>query len=124
MSLNSAAYTTGLLQAVVETVPRGEIEAARALAMSAWLRLRKIILPRAFVNLLPAYSNEVVLVLKGTSLASTITLLDLMGITRQLIAQTYQPMEGLLVAGVIYLMITIVIVMSFKWVEQRFILPH
>ena len=60
-------------------VPRGEIEAARACGMSTFTAYRLVILPRAFSIVLPAYSNEVIILLKGTSLASTITLLELMG---------------------------------------------
>ena len=120
LALNSAAYTTVLLGGAIRNVPQGEVEAGYALGMSRGLCLRRIILPRAWRNVLPAYSNEVVLVLKGTSLASTITLMDLMGVTRRIIAQTYTPMEGLFVAGVIYLMITAVIVTAFKMLERHY----
>jgi len=120
LALNSAAYTTVILYGAMQCVPRGEIEAARALGMSTTLCWWRIIFPRAWWQALPTYSNEVVLVLKGSSLASTITLLDLMGVTRSIIGQTYDPLTGLVVAGTIYLILTGMIVGGFKLVEARY----
>ena len=78
-TLNTAAYSGEILRGGIRAVPRGEIEAARACGMSSFTTYRLVILPRAFSIILPAYSNEVIILLKGTSLASTITLLELMG---------------------------------------------
>ena len=109
LSFNSACYTAVLLEGAINSVPSNEIAACEAIGMSKWLAFRRIIFPRAFRIALPAYSNEVIMILKGTSLASTITLLDLMGVTQQLIAQTYQTVEFYLVAGVMYLLINSII---------------
>lgn len=114
LSINSACYTTVLLQGAIRSVPQNEIAACEAMGMSKWLAFRRIIFPRAFRLAIPAYSNEVIMVLKGTSLASTITLLDLMGITQQLIAQTYATVELYIIAGVIYLILNAVITGVFK----------
>lgn len=119
LSLNSACYTTVLLQGAIQSVPKNEIAACQALGMSKWLALRRVIFPRAFKIALPAYSNEVTMILKGTSLASTITLLDLMGVTQQLIAQTYQPVQYYLIAGVLYLLLNAVITIIFKWLQKE-----
>lgn len=108
-SLNSACYTTILLQGAIQSVPKNEIDACHAIGMSKWLAFRRIIFPRALRIALPGYSNEVIMILKGTSLASTITLLDLMGVTQQLISQTYQTVEFYIVAGCIYLLLNAVI---------------
>lgn len=119
LSLNTACYTTILLQGAIQSVPKNEIAACQAIGMSKWLAFRRVIFPRAFRIALPAYSNEVIMVLKGTSLASTITLLDVMGVTQQLIAQTYQTVEFYLIAGGIYLILNALIMsifnMLFRW---------
>ena len=120
LALNTAAYTAVLIHGAIVNISQGEVEAAKALGMPFRLRMKRIILPHALVRMLPAYSNEVILILKGTSLVSTITLLDLMGVTRRIIAQTYQVMESLIVAGIIYLIITAVVMSLFRRIERRF----
>lgn len=118
-TLNTAAYTAEILRGAIQAVPTGEVEAAKAVGMGRWLRLRRIVLPRAFRMALPAYSNEVILMLKGSALASTITLLDLTGVARTIIARTYMPIELFLAAGAFYLVITAVILQGFRLVERR-----
>jgi len=119
LSLNSACYTTIILQGGIQSVPKNEIAACHAIGMPKWLAFRRIIFPRAFRLAIPAYSNEVIIILKGTSLASTITLLDLMGVTQQLISQTYATIEFYIIAGIIYLLLNAVITGVFmaliKW---------
>jgi putative lysine/arginine/ornithine/histidine/octopine transport system permease protein len=104
-SLNTAAYTAEILRGAIEAVPRGEIEGGLALGMSRWLVFRLVSLPRAFRLALPAYGNEIILVIKSSSLASTITLLDITGVARTLVAHTYAPYEVFLVAGALYLVL-------------------
>lgn len=118
-TLNTAAYTAEILRGAIQAVPAGEVEAAKAIGMGRWTRLRRVVLPRAFRIALPAYSNEVILMLKGSALASTITLLDLTGVARTLIAKTYMPIELFLTAGVFYLVIAAVILQGFRFVERR-----
>lgn len=114
LSLNSACYTTVLFLGAINSVPKNEIDACHAMGMSKWLAFYRIIFPRAFRLALPAYSNEVIMVLKSTSLASTITLLELMGVTQQLISQTYDTVTLYLCAGVIYLCLNALITVIFK----------
>ena len=114
LSLNSACYTTVILQAAMRTIPQNEVSACTALGMSKWLTYRRIIFPRAIRFVLPAYGNEVIMLLKSTSLASAITLLDLMGVTQQLLAQTYQPVELYLLVGSVYLFLYGCISLIFK----------
>ena len=106
-SLNTAAYTAEILRGAIQAVPRGEIEAGLALGMSRWHVFRLISLPRAFRLALPAYGNEIILVIKSSSLASTITLLDITGVARTLVAHTYAPYEVFLVAGALYLIVVL-----------------
>lgn len=120
LGLNTAAYTTVLFKGAIASVPQNEVAACQALGMSRALMLRRIILPQALRMAIPAYSNEVIMVLKATSLASTITILDLMGVANQLAAQTYETFEFLAVAGVIYLLLNGILVRVFKVLERKF----
>ena len=117
-SLNTAAYTAEILRGAIEAVPRGEIEGALALGMSRWLVFRLISLPRAFRLALPAYGNEIILVIKSSSLASTITLLDITGVARTLVAHTYAPYEVFLVAGALYLVLVLATTRVLALVER------
>jgi His/Glu/Gln/Arg/opine family amino acid ABC transporter permease subunit len=118
-SLNMAAYTGEVVRGGILSVPSGEREAAMAVGMPHGLMLRRIILPRAFRIALPALSNEVVLQLKATSLASTVTLIDLTGVGRRLAAKTYTT-EGLYVAGAVYIVLTFLLAQGFRLLEWRF----
>ncbi|MCY1286042.1 Octopine transport system permease protein OccM [compost metagenome] len=118
MTLHTAAYIAEIIRGAIQAVPPGEIEAARALGMSKWQALLHIILPRAARIGLPAYSNEVILMLKASALASTITLLELTGMARTIIARTYLPVEIFFAAGMFYLLITFVLVRVFKLLER------
>lgn len=117
-SLNTAAYTAEILRGAIEAVPRGETEAGLALGMSRWLVFRLISLPRAFRLALPAYGNEIILVIKSSSLASTITLLDITGVARTLVAHTYAPYEVFLVAGALYLLLVLATTRILALVER------
>lgn len=119
-SLNTAAYSAELFRSAIQAIPSGEIEAAEAMGMSKSVQIRRIIMPRAFGIALPAYGNEVILMLKGSALASTITLLDLTGMARTIIARTYTPLEMFLAAGFVYLAISALIIALFRFMEYRF----
>ncbi|MGB2131336.1 MAG: ABC transporter permease, partial [Marinobacterium sp.] len=118
-TLNTAAYSAELIRGAIHAIPKGELEAADAYGMSKALKIRRIVLPRAFGIVLPAYGNELILMLKSSSLASTITLLDITGAARTIIARTYTPLEIFLAAGVLYLVITAVMIGAFRLLEKR-----
>jgi len=118
--LNTAAYSGEIVRGGILAVPRGEIEVARACGMSMITAYRLVILPRAFSICLPAYSNEVIILLKGTSLASTITLLELTGAARLAASDTYRPIEVFMVAGVVYYLLTLLITWIFRVIEARY----
>ncbi|MFT6431664.1 MAG: polar amino acid transport system permease protein [Halopseudomonas sp.] len=118
MTLHTAAYIAEILRGAIQSVPGGEVEAARALGMSRRQALQFIILPRAIRIGLPAYGNEVILMLKASAVVYTITLMDIMGVVRGINARTYQFELFFLVAGLIYLTITIVFTQLFKLVER------
>jgi polar amino acid transport system permease protein len=118
MTLHTAAYIAEILRGAIQSVPGGEVEAARALGMSRRQALQFVILPRAIRIGLPAYGNEVILMLKASAVVYTITLMDIMGVVRGINARTYQFELFFLVAGLIYLTITIVFTQLFKLVER------
>ncbi len=111
------------MRGAIQVVPKGEVEAAKVIGMSRFIMLRRIIVPRAFRLALPAYGNEIILVIKGSALASTITLLDLTGVARVIVARTFAPYELFLMAAVMYLVLTLIIVRVLKYVEWR-LNPH
>lgn len=119
-TLNTAAYSGEILRGGILAVPRGEVEAARAAGMSTFTTYRLVILPRAFSVALPAYSNEVIILMKGTALASTITLLELMGMAQLAASDTYQPILVFGIAGVIYYLLTLIITAVFRALERRY----
>lgn len=118
MTLHTAAYIAEILRGAIQAIPPGEIEAARALGMSRPKTLFYIILPRATRIGLPAYSNEVILMLKASALASTVTLLELTGMARTIIARTYLPVEIFFAAGLFYLLMAYILVRGFKLLER------
>jgi polar amino acid transport system permease protein len=118
MTLHTAAYIAEILRGAIQAIPRGEVEAARALGMSKAKAMIFIMLPRAARIGLPAYSNEVILMLKASSLASTVTLLELTGMARTIIARTYLPVEIFFAAGMFYLLISFLLVQAFKMLER------
>src|SRR5690606_21398157 len=118
MTLHTAAYIAEIIRGAIQAVPPGETEAARALGMSRGQTLWHITLPRAARIGLPAYSNEVILMLKASALASTITLLELTGMARKIAARTYLHEEMFLTAGLIYLVIAFVLMQGFKLLER------
>jgi arginine/ornithine transport system permease protein len=117
-ALNTGAYTTEILRGAIKATPRGEIEAARSVGMSTAMMYRRIILPSAFRRALPAYGNEMIFMLQGTSLASVITLVDLTGAARIINSRYYSPYEAFITAGLLYMALTFTIVMLVKWLER------
>lgn len=118
-ALHTAAYTANILRGAIQAVPAGEIEAAHACGMSGAMAYRVIILPRAFRLALPAYANEVVSMLKATSLASTITIMELTGTANTIVARTFAPYELFVTAAAIYLVITAVLTTALRTLEYR-----
>lgn len=117
--LNTAAYTSEIVRGAIETTPRGEIEAARAMGMRRSQITRRIVLPGAARRALPAYGNEIIFMLHGSAIVSTATLLDITGVARKIYADTYDPFIPFVTAGVIYLIITAILVGTFRRLEKR-----
>lgn len=119
LTLNSAAYTGEIIRGGIRSVHFGQIEAARSVGMSGPLLYRRIILPQALRQALPAYGNEVIQMVQASSLASTITLMELTGVARAIAARTFQPVEVFVIAGAVYLLINIVLTRLVQHWERR-----
>ena len=119
-TLNTGAYSSEIFRSAFETVNKGVIEAAKSLGIKKIDIFFKIKLPIAIKQSLPAYGNEMVLMLKGTSLASTVTLLDLTGVAKHIISTTFRPIEVFIVAGGIYLLMTFIIHNFIKYLEKKY----
>ncbi len=117
-ALNTAGYTGEILRGTIEQTPYGEIEAARSVGMSNAQIYRRIILPSTFRRALPAYGNEVIFMLHGSSLAGLITIVDLFGAAKIVNARNFVPFESFIAAGLFYLGLTFLIVWGFKKAEH------
>ena len=121
-SLNTAGYTAEMLAGAMRETAPGEIEAAQAMGMSRWMILRRIVLPSALRRTLPGYSNEVVMMLHSTSLASTVpAMLDVTAAASRIYSDYYLPFEAYLFAAGIYLCITFALIGLFRSAERRFL---
>jgi octopine/nopaline transport system permease protein len=109
LSLNTAAYGAEILRGGFLAVPRGQVEAARACGMSGTRLLRRIVFPIALRQALPGYGNEMILMVKATSLASIITLMEITGLAQKLIAESFRAVEVFVVAGGFYLLLNFLI---------------
>jgi len=119
LTLNTCAYSSEIIRGGIMSVPFGQIEAAKSVGMSRFLLYRRIILPIAFRQALPAYGNEIILMVKATSLVSTITLMEVTGIARLIIAKTFSPVEIFIVAGLIYLTINFIVTRLVNFCEIK-----
>jgi arginine/ornithine transport system permease protein len=121
-SLNTAGYTAEMLAGAIRETNAGEIEAAQAFGMSRFQVMRRIVLPSAMRRTLPAYSNEVVMMLQATSLVSAVPdMLDVTNAATRIYAQYYLPFQAFLAAGAIYLVASFVLIGIFRMAEQRFL---
>ena len=119
-ALNTGAYTSEILRSAFQTIKPGLIEAGKSLGISNKIIFYKIQIPIAIRQSLPAYGNEIILMMKGTSLASTVTLMDLTGVAKYIISTTFKPIEVFIVAGGIYLFMTFVIHNFVKFLEKKY----
>ena len=120
-AVNTCAYTTEIVAGAIAATSAGEIESARSFGMSRGQVLRRIVLPSALRRSLPAYSNEAIMMLHGTSLASIVTLLDLTGAAREVNSRHFLPFEAFVTAGAFYLALTFVLIALFRRAEARWL---
>ena len=119
-ALNTGAYTSEILRSAFQTIKPGIVEAGKSLGISNKVIFYKIQIPIAIRQSLPAYGNEIILMMKGTSLASTVTIMDLTGVAKYIISTTFKPIEVFIVAGGIYLFMTFIIHNVIKFLEKKY----
>ncbi|KAF1025089.1 MAG: Octopine transport system permease protein OccM [Pseudomonas sp.] len=117
--LNTTAYTTEIFAGGLRHLPPGEVEAAMAFGMSPWTRARRILLPAMLTRSLSLYGNETIMMLHATSLASTVTLMEITGVARNITLNYYIQFEPYVTAGAIYLMLTFILVGGLRFAEWR-----
>ena len=120
-AINTSAYSAEILAGSLKATPYGEIEAAKAIGMTRFKLYSRILLPSALRRALPQYSNEVIMMLHATSLASVVTLVDITGAAKTVNSQFYLPFEAYITAGVFYLFLTFILVRLFKLAERRWL---
>ena len=118
LTLNTTAYSSEIIRGGLQSVPWGQVEAAKACGMSTWLRFKRVVFPQAIRQALPGYGNEIVLMIKSTSLASTITLLDMTLFARKETSATFS-IEPLFIAAVFYLVINFLATRGVMMLEYR-----
>lgn len=119
LALCTGGYSAEIFRLGLIAVPEREVEAARAIGMSGFLLFRRIIAPIALRYTLPAYSTEIVLMAKSTSLASLVTVWEVTGVAQRIMTQTYRTMEVFLCAALIYLVLNFIIVRLLGLLEYR-----
>ena len=119
-ALNTGAYTSEILRSAFQTIKPGIIEAGKSLGVPNKIIFYKIQIPIAIRQSLPAYGNEIILMMKGTSLASTVTIMDLTGVAKYIISTTFKPIEVFIIAGGIYLFMTFIIHNVIKFLEKKY----
>lgn len=119
LSLNTGAYVAEIFRGGVLGVDKGLHEAGKALALTASQRFIHVTAPIALRLAIPAYSNDVISLLKATALASTVTLMDVTGVARTIVARTFAPYEIFISAAIIYLVLTWLIQRGFRLFEKR-----
>ncbi len=117
LTLNTGAYTSEIIRGGIQSVPHGQLEAGRAVGMSGLQLFRRITFPIAIRQALPAYGNEIILMVKASSLASTITILEITGIAKTIIASSFRPVEVFIVAGAFYLLMNFVVTEGIRMAE-------
>jgi len=119
ISLNSSVYIAEIVRAGIQSVPRGQMEAARSLGMPHLMAMRVIIMPQAIKNILPAVGNEFVAVIKGSSMAYVLGIAELTFTAKVVQGSTYKGLEPLLISAIFYLVLTFSLGRLISWAERR-----
>jgi arginine/ornithine transport system permease protein len=120
-TLNTAAYTTEIFAGALRNTPRGELEAARSLGLTTFQIYRRILWPGALRRALPQYSNEAVGLMHATAIASTVTLVELTRVARDVYTNHLMPVEAFGTVAVFYFILTFSLVGLFKLLERRYL---
>ncbi len=121
--INTVAYGAEIFRGGIQSIDKGQIESGQSLGFSKYLLLRKIILPIAIRKVLPSYGNELILMVKATSLVSLTTYMEMTGLARKIMAKTFAPVEAFIAAGILYLFLNFLMVQFVKYLEWKYN-PH
>ncbi|RHW34876.1 amino acid ABC transporter permease [Neobacillus notoginsengisoli] len=119
LSINAGAYIAEIARGAIQSIDKGQTEAARSLGLSSGQAMRRIIIPQAFRRMLPPLGNEFIALIKESSLVSTIALYDLLRTGQQIISSTYRYMEIFFMVGIIYLLLTTAMSYLVKKLEYK-----
>ena len=123
LTINSVAYGAEIFRGGIQSIEKSQVESGLSLGFGKFLLLRKIILPIAIRKVLPSYGNELILMVKATSLVSLTTYMEMTGIARKIMAKTFAPVEAFIAAGILYLFLNFLMVQFVKYLEWKYN-PH
>ena len=123
LGLNTAAYQAEYFRGAIQAVKRGQMMAARSLGLSRIQAIRHVILPQAFRIVIPSWSNELILMLKYSSIVYSIALLGLMGMGKRIAARNFNYFEVFVVVALFYLVLVLGLSQSLRWLERRVRVP-
>jgi|TARA_B100000787_G_C16166849_1_gene284352 octopine/nopaline transport system permease protein len=124
LTINTAAYTSEIIRSGLNSIVKGQIESATAFGMNKFQAFKRILLPQAVRQSIPAYSNEIILMIKASSLVSIITIMEMTGIARKIISKTFSPIEVFIAAGIIYLALNYLVTLVFKKIEKKYTITN
>ena len=119
LALNTSAYTANIIKGAVLSVPKSEVEAGKAFGLTRLQLYQSVIAPYALRLFMPAYGSEAIIIMKATSLASTVTMLDLTGLARNIMSRYFRPFEAFIITASIYVLMALILTRVFKVVERR-----
>ena len=123
LTINTVAYGSEIFRGGIQAVSKGQVESGKSLGFSRIGLLRKIIFPIALRQVLPTYGNELILMVKATSLVSLTTYMEMTGVARRIMAVTWAPVEAFVAAGILYLFLNFLMVQFIKYLEWKYN-PH
>tara|TARA_B100000700_G_scaffold268065_1_gene308464 strand:+ start:362 stop:1081 length:720 start_codon:yes stop_codon:yes gene_type:complete len=123
LTINTVAYGSEIFRGGIQSVSKGQIESGKALGFGRIKLLRRIIFPIALRQVLPTYGNELILMVKATSLISLTTYMEMTGVARRLMAKTFAPVEAFVAAGILYLFLNFLVIQFIKYLEWKYN-PH
>jgi len=123
LTINTVAYGAEIFRGGIQSIEKSQVESGLSLGFGKFLLLRKIILPIAIRKVLPSYGNELILMVKATSLVSLTTYMEMTGIARKIMAKTFAPVEAFIAAGLLYLFLNFLMVQFVKYLEWKYN-PH
>ena len=123
LTINTVAYGSEIFRGGIQSVTKGQVESGKALGFNKLMLLRKLIIPIALRKVLPSYGNELILMVKATSLVSLTTYMEMTGIARKIMAKTFAPVEAFVAAGILYLFLNFLMIQFIKYLEWKYN-PH